>query len=68
MRTLGTNSVELKRNSYIPIEENATENVVCEMAAILSRLQRVTTFNFRPLTSMEAILNDPPSTTYVIHH
>ena len=31
----------LKRNSYIFIQENAFENVVCEMAAILSRPQCV---------------------------
>ena len=35
--TLGTNQWNLKRNSYIFIQENALENVVCEMAAILSR-------------------------------
>ena len=31
----------LKRNSYIFIQENSFENVVCEMAAILSRPQWV---------------------------
>ena len=31
----------LKQNSYIFIQENAFENVVCEMAAILSRPQCV---------------------------
>ena len=31
----------LKRNSYIFIQENAFENVVCETVAILSRFQRV---------------------------
>ena len=31
----------LKRNSYIFIQENAFENIVCEMAAILSRPQCV---------------------------
>ena len=35
IRNLGTN---LKRNWYIYIQENAFENVDCEMAAILSRL------------------------------
>ena len=38
IRTLGTN---LKRNSYIFIQENAFKNVVCAIAAILSRLQCV---------------------------
>ena len=31
----------MKRNSYIFIQENAFENVVCEMAANLSRPQCV---------------------------
>ena len=40
--TLGTNVSEiLKRNSYIFIQENAFENVVWKMAAILSRPQCV---------------------------
>ena len=33
--------LNLKRNSYIFIQENVFENVVCEIAAILSRLQYV---------------------------
>ena len=42
--TLGTNFSEiLRRNSYIFIQENSFENVVCEMAAILSRPQWVNT-------------------------
>ena len=38
---LGTNFNEINRNSYIFIQANALENVVCEMASILSRLQCV---------------------------
>ena len=38
---LGTNFNEVNRNSYIFIQENAPENVVCEMASILSRPQCV---------------------------
>ena len=39
---LGTNSSEfLNQNWYVLIQENAFENVVCKMAAILSRLQCV---------------------------
>ena len=34
-------SVKFNRNSNIFIQENALENVVCEMASILSRSQRV---------------------------
>ena len=44
--TLGTNFSEFfYRNSYIFIQENAFENVVCKMAAILSRPQCVKGFN-----------------------
>ena len=38
---LGTNFGHLKRNSYIFILENAFENIVCEVASILSRSQCV---------------------------
>ena len=39
---LGTNCSEiLKQNSHIFIQENAFENIVCEMAAILSRPQSI---------------------------
>ena len=38
---LGTNFSNLNRNSNILIKENAIENVVCEMASILSRPQCV---------------------------
>ena len=41
IRTLGN----LKRNSYTPIKENAFENVVWKMAAILSRPQCVNWIN-----------------------
>ena len=42
IRTLGTNFSEIfKRNSLIFIQENAFENVVCEMASISSRPQWV---------------------------
>ena len=43
IRTLGTtlSGISVKRNSYIFIQENAFENVVCKMGAILSRLQCV---------------------------
>ena len=37
--TLETNFSEIKRNSYIFIQENAFENVVWKLAAILSRPQ-----------------------------
>ena len=33
--------MKFKQNSYISIQENAFENIVCEMAAILSRPQCV---------------------------
>ena len=48
---LGTNFSEknLKQNSHIFIQENAFENIVCEMAAILSRLECV---NSQPLCVM----------------
>ena len=37
----------LKRNSYIFIQENAFENIVCEMAFILSRPQYFKTWQMR---------------------
>ena len=40
IRTLGTN-FGLKRNSYIFIQENAFENVVCEMVSVSYRPQCV---------------------------
>ena len=44
IRTLGTNFSEmLSKKSYIVIHENSFQNVVCEMAAILSRSQCVKT-------------------------
>ena len=50
--TLGTKFSEiLKRNSYIFIEENAFENVVWKMAAMLCQLQCV-------ITSMTAVTQD----------
>ena len=36
---------DINRNSYIFIQENALENVVCEMASILSRPQCVKVFS-----------------------
>ena len=41
IRCLGKNSVKFKWNPYIFIQENAIENVVWKMAAILSRPQCV---------------------------
>ena len=41
IRPLGTLQWNLNRNLYIFVQENAFENVVWEMAAILSRPQRV---------------------------
>ena len=43
IRTVGTNFSEIliKRNSYIFIQENAFENIVSEIVAILSRPQCV---------------------------
>ena len=38
---LGTNFRNIKRNSYIFIQENLFESVVCEMSAMLSRSQCV---------------------------
>ena len=49
--TLGNNlQWNPNRNSYIFIQENAFENVVCEMASILSRLDVLT---FQDVTLLE---------------
>ena len=46
-RPLGTKfKWNLNRNSYVFIQENSFENVVCEMAAILSRPQCVKTLHY----------------------
>ena len=46
IRTRSKLQWNIKRNSYIFIQENSFENVVCEMAAILSRPQCVKNMNF----------------------
>ena len=45
-------SVKSNQNTTIFIEENARENVVCEMAFILSRPQCVKPFPGRPLVKL----------------
>ena len=45
----------INRNWYISIQENAFENVVCEMSAILSRPQCVKAWNNLCATASEAL-------------
>ena len=40
----------LNRNSYIFIQENASENIVCEMASVLSRGDELTHLRWKPAT------------------
>ena len=54
---LGTNFSEINRNSYIFIQEDAFENVVCETAAILSRPQWINKPS-QPLIQMACRVTD----------
>ena len=57
IRTLETNFNEHKRNSYIFIQSNAFDNDVCDMSAILSRLQCVKAFKKCDIAAMEYASN-----------
>ena len=57
IRTLETNFNTLKRNSYIFIQENAFDNVICDMSAISSRPQCVKSFKKCDIAAMEYASN-----------
>ena len=56
----------LKRNSCILIQENTYENIVCEMAVILSRLRCVNTVNFSVSTPHISFYHYGPHFTIII--
>ena len=66
---LGTNFSEINFNwnSNIFIQENALENVVCEMASIFSRPQCVKQYRRAAIAMLGMIMSEPLEPSFVLH-